>query len=165
MEITCTGCQKTYDLPDSRLPYGKVVTFPCPACKTKVKLDLREKNETDDLASDKIVFKPLDDSSEGSLEKEDLKKKIVKRIEDLPPMPKVMIKAREIMGRSQLQLQGYRQSHRDRSGHRRENSQGRQLGLLRSQRYGEFHSPGQRGPGIQDPRTGHYHGLLIEPAG
>lgn len=97
MEIECTGCQKVYDLPDDRLPYGKVVTFPCPACKAKVTLDLRVKEENEESDTGKVVFKPLDDSAEGSLEKEDLKKKIVKRINDLPPMPKVMIKAREIM--------------------------------------------------------------------
>lgn len=95
MEISCTGCQKTYDLPDDRLPHGKVVTFPCPVCKTKVTLDLRVKEEDDDTG--KVVFKPLDDSAEGSLDKDDLKKKIVKRVNDLPPMPKVMLKAREIM--------------------------------------------------------------------
>jgi HD-like signal output (HDOD) protein len=97
MEITCNDCHKSYDLPDSRLPYGKVVTFPCPACKSKVKLDLREKTEDDVEDSGKVVFKPLENSAEASLEKEDLKKKIVKRVDDLPPMPKVMIKAREIM--------------------------------------------------------------------
>jgi HD-like signal output (HDOD) protein/uncharacterized protein YlaI len=98
MEISCSGCDKVYDLPDDRLPFGKVVTFPCPACKSKVTLDLREKEEGgDDMDSGKVVFKPLDNSSDGTLEKDDLKKKIVKRINDLPPMPKVMIKAREIM--------------------------------------------------------------------
>jgi HD-like signal output (HDOD) protein len=97
MEIACTGCQKSYDLPDNRLPYGKVVSFPCPVCKTKITLDLRKADEDESQTAEKIVFKPLEDTSEGALDKDDLKKKIVKRVDDLPPMPKVMIKAREIM--------------------------------------------------------------------
>lgn len=93
MNVVCDNCSSSYDLPDNRLPMGKVVSFPCPSCKSKLTLDLRE-----DVQSDKIVFKPLDDSSESSLTSEDLKKKILNRIKDLPPMPKVLFKAREIMG-------------------------------------------------------------------
>ena len=97
MQVTCDSCGKSYNLPDDRLPSGKIVTFPCPACKEKVTLDLRESNKPDEASGDKLVFKPLDDSSEDTLDHEDLKKKIVKRVDDLPPMPKVLFKAREIM--------------------------------------------------------------------
>jgi HD-like signal output (HDOD) protein len=97
MEVSCTSCNKSYNLPDDRLPQGKVISFPCPSCKAKIRLDLRQKDEEDPEESGKVVFKPLADSSEAVLDKEDLKKKIVKKVDDLPPMPKVMLKAREIM--------------------------------------------------------------------
>lgn len=95
MQVSCENCQKSYDLPDDRLPKGKMVSFPCPACKAKITLDLREDQNKEE--SNRLVFKPLDDASEDSLDRNDLKKKIVKRVDDLPPMPKVMLKAREIM--------------------------------------------------------------------
>jgi HD-like signal output (HDOD) protein len=80
-----------------------MVSFPCPACKSKVTLDLREPEEprvpeaAKDETSERVVFKPLDESCETTLETDDLKKKILKRIKDLPPMPKVLFKARQVM--------------------------------------------------------------------
>jgi HD-like signal output (HDOD) protein len=97
MEISCAGCHKSYQLPDDRLPRGKVFSFPCPACKAKITLDLREPEPDTPSANERLVFKPLEESGETALDSEDLKKKIVKRVDDLPPMPKVLFKAREIM--------------------------------------------------------------------
>ena len=95
MQVSCENCDRSYDLPDDRLPKGKLVSFPCPACKTRISLDLREGANAEE--TDRLVFKPLVDTAEDALDYEDLKKKIIKRVDDLPPMPKVMIKAREIM--------------------------------------------------------------------
>ena len=98
MKIACHSCEKSYQLPDERLPQGRVVSFPCPACKSKVTLDLRDSASATQAAdSDKLVFKPLSDTAESSLEGEDLKKKILQSVKDLPPMPKVLFKAREVM--------------------------------------------------------------------
>jgi HD-like signal output (HDOD) protein len=101
MNVVCQNCKNSYELPDNRLPVGRVVTFSCPGCKKKVTLDLRDPApdapEEPEESSNKIVFKPLDDSSDSTLGTEDLKKKILNRIKDLPPMPKVLFKAREIM--------------------------------------------------------------------
>ena len=96
MKIACNSCHKSYNLPDERLPQGRVVTFPCPSCKGRVTLDLRSP-EPDPTDSDKLVFKPLSDTSESVLDGDDLKKKILQSIKDLPPMPKVLFKAREVM--------------------------------------------------------------------
>jgi HD-like signal output (HDOD) protein len=99
MKIACNSCHKSYNLPDERLPQGRVVTFPCPECNSKVTLDLRTPEPEPQAAdSDKLVFKPLVDTSESALDGDDLKKKILQRIKDLPPMPKVLFKAREVMG-------------------------------------------------------------------
>ncbi len=99
MNVACNACNRSYDLPDNRLPIGRVVSFPCPACKNKITLDLREpaKAKSEEDNSDKIVFKPLDESSETGLDANDLKKKILNKVKDLPPMPKVLFKAREVM--------------------------------------------------------------------
>lgn len=99
MNVACNACNSSYDLPDNRLPKGRVVSFPCPACKNKITLDLREPAEPEpgDDNSDKIIFKPLEESSETGLDTDDLKKKILNKVKDLPPMPKVLFKAREIM--------------------------------------------------------------------
>ena len=99
MNVVCKGCNNSYDLPDSKLPYGKVVSFPCPTCKIKITLDLRESQLTksEDNNSSRIIFKPLDDSNESALSADDFKKKILNKIKDLPPMPKVLMKAREVM--------------------------------------------------------------------
>jgi HD-like signal output (HDOD) protein len=99
MNVACSSCQSTYDLPDNRLPKGRVVSFPCPSCKNKITLDLREPEETaaDKDDSDRLVFKPLDASNETTLSTDDLKKKIINKVKDLPPMPKVLFKAREVM--------------------------------------------------------------------
>jgi HD-like signal output (HDOD) protein len=98
MKVDCNNCGKSYNLPDERLPHGRVVNFPCPACKGKVVLDLRvTENEENSLESDKQVFKPLTETAESALEGNDLKKKILQGIKDLPPMPKVLFKAREVM--------------------------------------------------------------------
>lgn len=98
MNIACNNCGKSYNLPDNRLPQGRVVNFPCPACKSKVTLDLRSPEKKDGPSeSDRQVFKPLAETSESALDGGDLKKKILQSVKDLPPMPKVLFKAREVM--------------------------------------------------------------------
>lgn len=98
MNIACKKCNSTYNLPDERLPQGRVVSFPCPSCKEKVTVDTREKADAaSEDTTDRVVFKPLADSCESSLCSDDLKKKILQKIDDLPPMPKVLFKARDVM--------------------------------------------------------------------
>lgn len=97
MRIECPECQKSYTLPDERLPRGKVVSFPCPACKGKIKLDLRPDSEPAASGSERLIFKPLAEEPESELDTDDLKKRIIKRINDLPPMPKVLFKARKVL--------------------------------------------------------------------
>lgn len=97
MRIECQTCQKSYTLPDDRLPQGRIVSFPCPACKGKITLDLRPREQAPEGAADRLIFKPLADEAESELTSDDLKKRIIKKINDLPPMPKVLFKARQVL--------------------------------------------------------------------
>ena len=96
MLVSCANCQKSYNLPDAKLPFGKVINFSCPACKSSIKLDLRNPPE-ENSDSEKLVFKPISEETDSALTIAEIKKKIIKRIDDLPPMPKVLFKAREVL--------------------------------------------------------------------
>ena len=83
MRVECENCSKSFDLPDDRLPTGKVVSFPCPACKTKITLDLRVTPdpvpETQDGSADeadrKVVYTPIAEKDSGELDGSDLRRK------------------------------------------------------------------------------------------
>ena len=105
MKVECKNCGKSFELPDDRLPAGKKISFPCPGCKSKITLDLREKPQpvteqpdaTSEESTGKVVFTPIAEKSSGELDGTDLKRKILNSIKDLPPMPKIIYKAREVM--------------------------------------------------------------------
>jgi HD-like signal output (HDOD) protein len=105
MKVECENCSKSFELPDDRLPSGKKVSFPCPACKSKITLDLRENSQSAEEQPDaktaestgKVVYTPIAEKSSGELDGTDLKRKILNSIKDLPPMPKIIYKAREVM--------------------------------------------------------------------
>jgi HD-like signal output (HDOD) protein len=97
MHIKCPSCQKTYALPGDRLAQGNVLCFPCPVCRHKITLNLRHPGETPEDSAGGIVFKPLSDQCEPFPAPDDLKNKIIKKIDDLPPMPKVLHKARQVL--------------------------------------------------------------------
>jgi HD-like signal output (HDOD) protein len=107
MKVECEDCSKSFELPDDRLPSGKKVSFPCPACKSKITLDLRvqpepveEKVQTAPAADDdsgKVVYTPIAEKDSEELDGTDLRRKIIGSIKDLPPMPKIIYKAREVM--------------------------------------------------------------------
>jgi HD-like signal output (HDOD) protein len=97
MKINCTGCGKTYNIPEERLPFGEMVSFPCPACKSIIKIDLREKTN-DTTTTPKVNKAPVQTEEERDLPRgEALQKIIIRRLQELPPMPQVMFKAREVM--------------------------------------------------------------------
>ena len=109
MRVECPNCSKSYKIPDERIPIGKKITFPCPACKYRICLDLRSKSKPgDDIScqshpSKKMKHEATDrslPSTEKKIHGNNLKKKILKALTDLPPMPQVLSKAREIMARS-----------------------------------------------------------------
>jgi HD-like signal output (HDOD) protein len=90
MRITCLNCNKVFDIPDERLPIGKKIAFPCPACKGTIELDLTSKSAV--TAGPRTEKKPTDRPTGQALKKE-----ILRNVKDLPPMPQTVLKAREIM--------------------------------------------------------------------
>jgi len=105
MKVECINCQKVYNIPDERLPMGKKVAFSCPNCKERISLDLRSRPEQEvpspvSLHAEKHRKKEpsppkvhLQDLPSGDA----LKEKLLKSLKDLPPMPQVVFKAKEIM--------------------------------------------------------------------
>jgi HD-like signal output (HDOD) protein len=90
MRVTCSNCHKRFLIPDERLPMGKKIAFPCPACKETIQLDLTEKPSRDNGL--RIHNKPVDLPTG-----EALKQRILRHMKDLPPIPQTILKAREIM--------------------------------------------------------------------
>ncbi len=99
MKISCLNCHKSYQIPDERLPVGKKVSFPCPNCKEKIKLDLRKPLKAVDPEEAQAPVEPFASPSvEAPMEdSEALKERILSTLKELPAMPQVVIKAREIM--------------------------------------------------------------------
>ena len=103
MNVECQTCAKAFELPDDRLPSGKKVSFPCPGCKSKITLDLRvppasvppPTNETG--AAAEPAREPSAPEAAPAANESELQRKILRRINDLPPMPRIIAKAREIM--------------------------------------------------------------------
>jgi HD-like signal output (HDOD) protein len=77
MKITCSGCGKSYNVDDAKIPEGRRIETPCPGCKTPM-----------------VVEKPKKVTPTGlPLHGEVLLQKIVKESRALPPMPEVMSRA------------------------------------------------------------------------
>lgn len=89
MKVECSTCKVQFNIPDERLPMGKKIAFPCPRCKGVIELDLSSPEGSNDAGTDA--------SQQDYLKGEALKKKILRSIRDLPPMPQTVVKAREIM--------------------------------------------------------------------
>ncbi len=92
MKVECTTCKKIYNIPDERLTKGKKLSFPCPACKGIISLDL-----STDKSQEEDGIEATPEDKDNPIDVEALKKKILKKMEDLAPMPQVVSKAREVM--------------------------------------------------------------------
>jgi len=51
IRLVCTSCQKPLSIDETKLPM-KEVSFPCPACKAKVKVDRRKLASSDESAAE-----------------------------------------------------------------------------------------------------------------
>jgi HD-like signal output (HDOD) protein len=106
MKANCPGCHKVYDIPDERLPTGKMIAFHCPGCKAVIKLGLRPETGIDDSGdkSQNIEKSPSKSPppSAPEAEKKQGDKAFKEKVSlglmgNLPPMPQVVLKAQEIL--------------------------------------------------------------------
>lgn len=91
MRIECEHCGSIHNIPDERLlALGDHIVFPCPKCKGRIAVDVGHDTEE---------TPPSSSPSPASidLKGEELKKRILKTVDDLPPMPQVAHKARDII--------------------------------------------------------------------
>lgn len=106
MKFECSSCNKCYDVPDEKLPPKKKVIFPCPNCKGRIELDLEAREATS---------APIGDSDSGengrssqtlpedggkppmAANNGDFRKKVLRKLKDLPPMPQIVFKARQVI--------------------------------------------------------------------
>ena len=85
IQVQCSGCQKKYSIPDEKLPEGKELDLPCPACKTIIKIK-KPAIEVQDAPS-------VPNPASGQV----LMEKIIKNSKALPPMPQIIAKATEVL--------------------------------------------------------------------
>lgn len=84
VSITCTGCNKTYQIPDSELPENKPVDLLCPECSTVLRV---QKDQQQTRAETKTP----------TLSGPELMEKIVQTSKALPPMPQIIARANEVL--------------------------------------------------------------------
>ncbi len=90
MKVACPHCHKVYDIAEERLQQQCIpIVFPCPACKGKIELDGHVSAKAPEAAGDQP-------STTGLPSGEVLKKSILKNLQELPPMPQVAQKARQL---------------------------------------------------------------------
>jgi putative nucleotidyltransferase with HDIG domain len=90
MKIECPHCKKAYNIPEDRIrKFGEHVVFPCPSCKGRIEVELGTGRQPETPAQ-ATPAQPAEPAGEV------LKKRILKTVSDLPPMPQVAQKAREL---------------------------------------------------------------------
>ncbi len=87
MNVQCPQCRKTYSIPEERIKaYSTSVAFACPSCKGTIEIRAEKAGPQKDAAEATAV-------PTGNI----LKKRILRTVNDLPPMPQVADKARRVM--------------------------------------------------------------------
>ncbi len=81
MRITCSGCGKTYNIDDKKIPEGRRIKVPCPGCQTPMVVEKTRREP------------PAGLPAHGK----DLLIKIIKESKALPPMPEVMSRAMTVL--------------------------------------------------------------------
>lgn len=107
MKFECPTCQKRYDVPDEKLPPKKRIVFPCPQCKGRIVLDLESQGCTAETAPGEAGAAGQDPNRPGrephaaetalAGNNGDFRKKVLRKLKDLPPMPQIVFKARQII--------------------------------------------------------------------
>ncbi len=95
MRFECVSCKKIYNVPDEKLPSKKEVAFPCPNCKSLIHLVLTPDS---DVAAD--IDDPVAETAKdvaGGIDTPELRRRVLLKLKDLPPMPQIVFKARQII--------------------------------------------------------------------
>lgn len=101
MKFECTSCKKAYNVPDDKLPPKKEIAFPCPNCKTLIHLVLDDRSTAgEEQAKTPDIAAAGDGCGEGEIDTSELKRRVLLKLKDLPPMPQIVFKAREIINDS-----------------------------------------------------------------
>ncbi|MDY6951783.1 MAG: HDOD domain-containing protein [Thermodesulfobacteriota bacterium] len=94
MRIECPNCHKAYDIPDERLPHGKRIKFPCPSCKSYVRVLLPSQGSGGPCDPDSVS---TTGSGKEAPDSGALKREILEAVDDLPPISEAMHKARQVL--------------------------------------------------------------------
>jgi HD-like signal output (HDOD) protein len=102
VKINCPHCSKSYQIDDNRLSAFKdAISMPCPSCKGVIKIDLGSESKGQSLSSPAMETiqksEPLPPKQETGMDGDAIKKRILSSLQDLPPMPQVAQKAREVL--------------------------------------------------------------------
>jgi HD-like signal output (HDOD) protein len=92
------------ELADDQLPFASGALFTCPDCRAQIKLDLGLRQEQDSSTPPAETRQQEEDakttapsSGKEPLSGQALKNRILRTVGDLPPMPQVVHKARQVM--------------------------------------------------------------------
>ena len=106
MKFECPSCRNSYSVPDEKLPSKKKVVFPCPKCKSAIELDL-EATRSNAMPADSQASAPPGKAAPASAGQADttplagrngdFRKKVLRKLKDLPPMPQIVFKARQVI--------------------------------------------------------------------
>lgn len=99
MKFECPQCQKQYEVPDEKLPPKKKVSFPCLNCKERIALDLEvlRKNGTAEAQASPAAAATGEETNSPVDNNGDFRKKVLRQLKDLPPMPQIIFKARRLL--------------------------------------------------------------------
>lgn len=106
MKFECPSCRNSYNVPDEKLPPKKMVVFPCPKCKGKIELDLEASRKNPVSAESPAIETSADalqadrgpaDNTPLIGQNGDFRKKVLRKLKDLPPMPQIVFKARQVI--------------------------------------------------------------------
>ena len=104
MKVKCPECHKVFEIPRERLKkYDKQIAFPCPSCqKGRIRIELDSTPDREPSGPTRKVkpknppLKPSRDSKQPASGMA-LKRMVLERLQDLPPMPQIVLQARKIM--------------------------------------------------------------------
>jgi HD-like signal output (HDOD) protein len=99
MNIRCPHCRKEYSIPDERLQaFTGNITIPCPSCKGSIVVQAPQSPKGQDgPGPDHRAGQGRPEQAATADNGAALKERILKSLNDLPPMPQVAQKAREVI--------------------------------------------------------------------